>query len=342
MLESLGIAFLVIVGLVVTFGVWLGVKIFQLSRDQQRVAAIQAGLDAEPIRLEAVGEPAWLHIDAMTRLAAEAARTGAEPCGAYAAPAAGARLLGFSLASPAAYIVVYDHDQVEPWVDVVTRFDHERSFTASNVHEIARGAPRPPEDEIRFFPTDTPVDALVAAVVERVGDSKPLPAPRGAFKEAFEAAANRSQEYARTQSVSQEWLEQVASDAGVELSGNEAEQINFGREVERYEQVQAACLKALAESGAFTAAEWEEIRDQLVAVWDGMPDDQVPGVIYEFVEIPEALEDALDDLESAAGTARQRIAQFNARLPADRQLVRVGSLESPVAADIYRGQAQYF
>ena len=212
----------------------------------------------------------------------------------------------------------------------------------STVDEVARGAPRPPEDEIRYFPPGTPVDTLLAAVTEHARDVEPLAATPQAFREVFEAAANRSQDYARTQSVSQEWLEKVASDAGVELSGNEAEQINLSREADRYTQLQSACLKALAESGDFTAAEWDELRDRLVAVWDGMPDEYVPDIICQFVELPDEFADVVDDLETGQAGARERIAQFNARLPADRQLVRVGTVTAPVAADIYRGQPQYY
>lgn len=342
MLEILGIAFLVIIGLVAALIGWVGFKVYRLSRDEQRLAAIQDGFDVEPIRLEVLDEPVWLHTDLITRLAAEARRAGAIPCGAFAAPAAGARLLGFSLSSPEAYLVIYDHDQVEPWIDVVMRLDRERSFTASNVHEMARGAPRPPEDEIQYFPPGTALQRLVAAVAERASAAEPLPSEPDAFREIFEAAANRSQEYARTQSVSQEWLEKIASDAGVELSGDEAEHINLGREAERYSQLQAGCLRTLAESGHFTAAEWEELRDQLVAVWDGMPDEYVPGVIYEFVDVPDEFADDVDELETGRTAARDRIADFNARLPADRRLVRVGTVSSPVAADIYRGQAQFY
>ncbi len=337
-LEFLGVTFLVLLGLILALVVGVFLKIHSVSRDQERVRAIEGGLDTEAIKLEPLESADWVHPDEVSQLAASLEACGATSVGAFAAPAAGARLLAFVLSSPPAYAVIYDHDQLRPWVDVVTQCDGEKSFTASSVDEMARGAPRPPADEIRFFPTNTPPGELVNAAAEHASRVPALPVRSEDFRSCFEAAAKRSQDYARTEPVSQEWLDKLAEGAGVELAGTEADQINFSREAERYSQTQAACLKALAESGAYTAAEWEELRDSLVTVWDDMPGYGVSGVFYEFVDLPDELADEVDDLEDSRGPARERVARFNARLPRDRQLELVGSVSSPVAADIYRGR----
>ena len=339
MLEFLGVTFLVLVGLILALVVWVFLKIQRVSRDQERLQAIEGGLDADPIMLQPLEHADWVHPEAVAQLAASLEACGATAVGAFAAPAAGTRLYAFVLSSPPAYAVIYDHDQLRPWVDVVTRSDNGKTFTVSSVDELARGAPRPPEDEVHFFPATTAPAELVNAAAAHAARVPALPAPPEDFQSFFEAAAKRSQDSARTEPVSQEWLEKLAQGAGVELAGNEADQINFGREAERYSQTQAACLKALAESGAYTAAEWEELRDSLVAVWDGMPEYGVSGVFYDFADLPDKHADEVEELEDSPGTARERVAQFNASLPLGCQLELIGSVSSPVSADVYRGKA---
>ena len=341
MLEILGIIFLVLIGLILAFALWIGFKIYRGLKGHEIVTAIEEGMETPRIELEPNERPEFVYPDGVAELVAEAERVGATRCGSFDAPAAAARLVAFAMSTPPVYIVVYDHDQVEPWMDVVMRLDRDRTFTASTVPEIARGAPRPPEDEMLHFAPGTVIGVLVNAAKERADGDTALPAPPAEFKKHFEAAAEKSRQYIQSQSVSQEWLESIASEAGVELMGDEAQQINLGREAEQYTQMQAACIKALAESGSFTAAQWDELRDKLVAVWDGMPDDWVPGVFYDFVEVPEDLEDALDGLEESSGTARERIARFNARLPENLRLVPVGRVSTPVAADIYKSQVDF-
>ncbi len=341
MLEILGIVFLVLIALVLTFLVWVGLKIYRGVKEYEVVAAIEEGMDTPPIALQPNEHPDFLFPEAVAELVAQAVRVGATRCGAYDVPGANARLIAYAMSTPPIYIVIYDHDQVEPWMDVLLLLEGDRTFTASTVPEIGRGAPRPPEDEILHFAPGTVMGVLVQAAEERAAEDQPLPALAERFKEHFEAASEKSRQYIKSQSVSQEWLEQIANDAGVELTGSEAAQINLGREAEQYTQIQAACIKALAESGEFTAAQWDELRDRLVAVWDGMPNDWVPGVFYDFVEVPEELEDAVDDLEESRGPARERIARFNQRLPENLRLVPIGTVSTPVVADIYKSQVDF-
>ena len=338
MLKFLGIVFLIIIGLIVAFAITLTMRIRQGMQQQQRLEAIEEGMNMPEIVLEPTDNPSLANRDGAAELAAQTDRAGAINCGAYDAPAAGARLLAYALDTPPVYIVVYDHDQVEPWADVVLRMAGDRSFTASTVAEIGRGAPRPPEDEIVFFAPGTDIGVLVRAAAERAEGETVLPAVPGDFKAYFEAAADKSQKYIQTQSVSQDWLEAIAEDTGVELSGEEAEHINFGREAQQVMQITNGCLKSLAGSGKYTAAEWDDLRDSLVVVWDDMPGAYVSSVFYDFVDIPEELEDAVDELEEGTGSARERVAQFNSGLPEEQRLIREGAVTSPVEADIYRGK----
>jgi len=179
---------------------------------------------------------------------------------------------------------------------------------------------------------------LVQAAAERATGNATLPAAPEAFKTYFEEAAEKSSKYIQTQTVDQEWLSTIAKDAGVELTGDEAAQINYGREAEQVMQTENDCFRSLAESGDFTAAQWDGLRESLVAVWDDMPSEYVAAVFYNHVDVPEELESAIDALEEGRGRARERVALVNAELSQQKCLILVGTVSSPVEADIYRNQ----
>jgi len=338
MLKFLGVVFLVLIGLAAVFFTWLFFKVKGSVQQQARVSAIEEGMNTPAIVLEPTEHPSLAQPEAVAELVEQAVGLGATTCGNYDAPAAGARLCAYTLETPSVYIVIYDHDQVDPWTDVVLRLSKDSSFTASTVPEIARGAPRHPDDEIIFFAPGTMTGVLVQAAAERADGYATLAATPEAFKTFFEAAAERSTNYIQTQAVNQEWLATIAEGAGVELTGDEAAQINSGREAEQVVQTENDCFKSLAESGDFTAAQWNELRDNLVAVWDDMPGEYVSAVFYNHVDIPEALESAVDALEEGRGLARERVALFNAELSDEKCLILVGTVSSPVEADIYRDQ----
>lgn len=338
MLKFLGVVFLVLIGLLVAFFTWLFFKVRSGMQQQARVSAIEEGMNTPAIVLEPTESPSLAQPEATAELIEQAVGLGATSCGDYDAPAAGARLCAYGLATPPVYVVIYDHDQVDPWTDVVLRLNRDSSFTASTVPEIARGAPRHPDDEIMYFAPGTATGALVQAAAERAKGETPLPAMSDEFKTYFEASAEKSREYIQTQAVSQQWLSTIAEDAGVELTGDEAAQINFGREAQQVMQTELDCFKSLAESGDFTAAEWDDLRDSLVAVWDDMPGEYVSAVFYNHVDMPEELESAVDALEEGHGLARERVAEFNATLPEEKRLILVGSVSLPVEADIYRNR----
>jgi len=338
MLKLLGIVFLILIGLVVFFFAWLFLKFQDGMRKQARVSAIEEGMNVPAVVLEPTDRPSLARPEAVAELIEQAVALGATSCGSYDVPAAGARLCAYRLETPPVYVVVYDHDQVEPWTDVVLRCTAESSFTASTVPEIARGAPRHPDDEIMFFAPGSATSVLVQEAAERASGAVALPPTAEAFRTYFEAVAEKSRKYIQTQAVSQEWLSTIAEDAGVELAGDEAAHINFQREAQQVEQTENDCLKSLAESGAFTAAQWDDLRDRLVAVWDDMPGEYVSAVFYNHVDVPLELEDAVDVLEEGRSLARERVARLNASLPEDKRLTLVGTVSSPVEADIYRGR----
>lgn len=338
MLKILGIVFLILIGLAVVFFTWLFFKVKGGMQQQARVSAIEEGMQTEPVVLEPTERPELAQPEIVARLIEQVVGLGAVGCGSFDVPAASVRLCAYTLQTPPVYIVIYDHDEVDPWTDVVLRLNAECSFTASTVPEIARGAPRHPDDEIVFFAPGTMTGVLVKAAAERAAGNDALSATPEAFKAYFEEAAEKSSKYIQTQTVDQEWLATIAEDAGIELTGDEAAQINFGRTAEQVTQTENDCFKTLAASGDFTAAQWNDLRESLVAVWDDMPGEYVAAVFYNHVEVPAELESAIDALEEGRGLARERVALVNAELAEEQRLILIGTVSSPVEADIYRDQ----
>lgn len=338
MIVILGKVFLILIGLVAVFALWLFVKVKFGMAQQARVSAIEESMHMPEFVLEPNEHPSFAKPEAVAMLVQQATDLGAISCGNYDVPAVGIRLCAYCLETPPVYIAIYDHEQLDSWTDVVMRLDQDRSINFSTIPEIGRGAPRPPNDELLPFAPGTATGVLVREAAERAKNDTALPAPPEEFKAYFEEQSEKSRQHMKTQTVSQEWLDTIADDAGVELLGDEAAQINMMREDQQVTQTESDCFNSLAESGDFTAAQWNEIRDSLVAVWDDMPKEYVSGVFYSHVDIPEELESDVDALEDGHGRARERVAALNAKLPAEKRLILVGRVTSPVAADIYRGQ----
>lgn len=338
MLEFVGVVFLIVIGLVVAFVIWLFIKFGGDYRQRAYVTAIDNAMDMPEVVLEPNDHPAFAKPEAVAALVEQAVRAGATSCGNFDAPATGFRLCAFNMEAPPVYIVVYDHDLIDSWTDVVLLLSDDRSFTASTVPEIGRDAPRHPDDEIVFFAPGTATAVLLREVAERAKSRDALPAPAEAFKATFEAASAKSQKYIRTQDVKQEWLTAIADDAGLKLKGDEAALINAGREAQLVMDTQDACIKSLARSGDYTAEQWDDMRDELVAVWDNLPGEYAAGIFYNHVEIPDELETLVSELEESRGAARERVASVNGMLPESQRLVLVGTVSSPIAADIYRGR----
>ena len=338
MIEILGNVFLIIIGLVVAFGIWLFIKVKFGLAQQARVSAIEESMHMPAFVLEPNDHPSFAHPEAVAMLVQQAVDLGATSCGNFDVPAVGVRLCAYCLETPPVYIAITDHDQIDPWTDVVMRLDQDRSINFSTIPEIGRGAPRPPSDELVAFAPGTATGVLVKAAAERANNDATVPAPPEEFKAYFEEQTAKVQKYIETQAVSQDWLNTIAADAGVELAGDEAEQINFLRENQQMAETEIACFDSLAESGDLTAAQWNNIGDSLAAVWDDMPGECVSGVFYRNADIPEELESEVDALEDGHGRARERVAALNAKLPAEKRLVLVGRVSSPVEADIYHGQ----
>lgn len=338
MLEVLGNVFLILIALVAAFGIWLFIKIKGGMAHHARVTAIEESMHMPALVLEPNEQPSFAHPEAVAMLVKQAVDLGAISCGNFDVPAAGARMCAYCLERPPVYIAITDHDQVEPWTDVVLHLEGGRSFAASTVPEIGRGAPRPPEDELMPFAPGTATGVLVRAATERAENDTAVPAPAEAFKAYFEEQAEKSQRFIETQAVSQDWLDTIAEGTGVELSGDEAEQINFLRENQQMAETESACFESLANSGDLTAAEWNKVASDLVAVWDDMPPEYVSGVFYSHVDFPDGLEVDVEALEKGRGNARARVAAVNAKLPPEQRLHLVGQVSSPVEADIYCGQ----
>lgn len=338
MLDILGSVFLILIGLVAAFALWLFLKIKGGMAQQARVSAIEESMHMPEFVLEPNEHPSFAEPETVAMLVRQATDLGAIACGNYDVPAVGVRLCAYCLETPPVYIAIYDHDQLNSWTDVVMRLDQDRSINFSTIPEIGRGAPRHPNNELVSFAAGTATGALVREAAEYAKKDNVVPAPPEEFKAYFEEQSEKSRQYMQTQAVSQEWLDTIADDAGLELSGDEAEQINMMREDQQVTQTENGCIKSLAESGDFTAAQWNEMQDSLVVVWDDMPKEYASGVFYSHVDFPDGLESDVDALEDGHGRARERIAELNARLPAEKRLILVGKVSSPVEADIYRGQ----
>lgn len=342
MLELMGATFLVIVAASTLAGAAAVMQARQRLRQDAIVAAIEETLADAPVPvIEAEQEFEWHHPEAANVLCQDLHSLGLRAFGTYCfAEASNARLQAYQLDTPSAYLVVTDHIDMGCWLDLVM-FTATGSITYSSMPPGNNTAERPPEHELILVGADAHPGSVIGYARSRALNLNPETVEPSQFVERFNqvlAALRASLDLCH---VDQSWLESIAEYSGVRLRGDEAESINAGRELQRHERIVGDCLKSYAASSGMSAVQWEQVRNELLVIYDELPKSVLVEVLYQSMDIPQGFEGDLLMLEDATASSRLATRQFINTLPADElangyALIREATINSPVCADIYR------
>ena len=157
----------------------------------------------------------------------------------------------------------------------------------------------------------------------------------------FNSIMDDCQNALNDQDIDQGWLENLASESGIVLSGDEAETINAERQLERHEQIVSQCLQSYVKDLGLSAEKWEEQRAQLLVVYENIPDWLLVEQLFERLPVPEALEHDLAEIEHDGKPARVSARQFISTLPEAESIEHIATIYEPQVADIYRVPDQF-
>lgn len=338
MLELLGAAFLVIVVCMLIGGmagvVWMRGQV----REASVVGALRESLnDVRPATLDVAAPGEWHHVAEAELLCGEFLDSGLRPIGYYSIPEIDdIYLRAFLQENPPAYLCVNDHPKYGCWTDIVMLPKGGGSVTLTTVAAGSNSVPRPARHEIEKLHVSTHPKSMLGYVRSRLLDGEFKPVSAEAFLDVFNGIMKDCQNALADQDIEQSWLESVASETGLVLSGDEAETINAERQLERHEHITKQCLQRYAKDLGLSAEQWEEQRSELLVVYENIPDWLLVEQLYERLPVPEELEADLADIEHDGKPARVSARQFISMLPESDLVEHLATLTDPLVADIYK------
>jgi hypothetical protein len=235
--------------------------------------------------------------------------------------------------------MVEERDCTGTWSDVM-RFDAAGEvIMASNAHRHFHFHFLP--GERRMHRPDAPERELVEAVLgaERP-PSNPPPLTLEQFIPLLERAYARRMDSLLLNGFEDADIRRLLRDAGnvpeEELSSDELAEIKRSLQDLADDGLRAACASEFARSNLLPAAEWHRSRERLLVIHDRTP---LPLLKRRFVReafLTDALRRSLPRTSGGKRPPREAFAKLNAGLPAAQRYKRLGKVDGPVAADIYR------
>ena len=338
MLEILGAAFAVVLGCMIVGGLFGVVWVKDKVRDASVVDALRDSLNGiKPAQLEKADDCDWHHPLEAELICGEFLESGLQSIGFYTIPEIDDIVMqAFMQQQPPVYVTVNDHPKYGCWTDIVMLPRKGGSVTLTNVAAGSVSIPRPPQHELEKLHVSTHPVSMLGYVRSRALDGEFETVSADRFQRVFNNIMSECQLALAHQDIDQEWLQNVARDSGITLSGDEAEAINAERQVERHEYTVSQCLSRYAKSTGMSAQEWEQSRAQLLVIYENMPDWLLIEQLYDRLPVPQELEAELADIEKDDRTTRVCARRFIESLPDPDAAEHLVTLSEPVMADIYR------
>jgi len=243
-------------------------------------------------------------------------------------------LSGYALSQPPADIYVYDDAEQGNWIEIKTLFEDGTSFTASTVGEEHQDGVRHPDMPMTYFHAQTPVTKILATIETQLEYKSAINNSPEEFQQRHAAAEAKAIEYFHTAQLSQAELNQLGKAQGFEFSELDVEHINHIRAASAQVNLVSEIIQSFLTSHPFTALQWEKIRDDVRVVHEQQDSEDAGEAFHHLWNVNE-FEDQVDELGERNDPIRSLVHEFNESLPTRYALQKIGSVTTPVNADLY-------
>jgi hypothetical protein len=345
MLTFLKYVLMIIGGLVVLVVVtavlgllWLRWKIRKLGgKFGEMLDSLQAG-GPPPMRikLEAVSAVDWEDPDAVDKLLQPLREVGFTDIGTYVIAAIDTRAHALQQPAESVCAVIYEHPQIGVWADLVTRYEDGGTISYANAKDDRMD--RPANRQVTYFEgCDT------GKLYRRLLDERPRKAmfrvDAGNFVDVFEQAYAEEMDWRMSRGgPTEQEIRRIAERDGQECTPELVETIRGSWSQSYNEFLDDQLRDAYLATSGVAASRWEQIRDQVVFVHDQLTPQEVVDLYEEALDWDDGRAEALSD--AAQRTAESRsprdaFAECNVKLPSQSRFEKIGSVDEPVAADVY-------
>ncbi|MFO0909255.1 MAG: hypothetical protein U0794_13045 [Isosphaeraceae bacterium] len=330
LLQIFGAAFLLLILFLVVGLLVLRWKLRSFARELKHslesfAEAAAASQTPSRLHLQRLATSAWMDEEEAGELSEQLRDLGFEHVGFYQTEeVAGLSLESWVQREARAWAVVYEHPQAGVWLDLVSQYDDGRRITFANTlqgegvdqspgHEVIRIANLDARELYARFIDERPVGPLTELHAED-------------FQRQFEKVYADEMDWRNSRGgATAEEIRRIA-ELGRVLRRGTLQAIEDQTREHAFQELDKAILERfLKESNS--ASEWEDARDSAFVVHDGLDTASLIARVEDYLDTT-----GLDDHD---GGSRARFARFNAAKPSEERCRKLGSVEAPVAADIY-------
>jgi hypothetical protein len=336
-LQILGLVLLA--GILAVFGglLLLGLKLRRAFREvKASLGQLSSSFGPQPatIHLEGPTSVEWAKGAEVRALADALPALGFHDAGQYSVEELpGLNVWPFVNPSESAYAVVYEHPAGPVWMDFVTRYEDGTSLTTTSTSEGADLDHRPGHEK-DYGPGLSPAQ-LHQRHLSRRAAGPMAPASAGAFQGAFERAYAEEMAWRNGRGgPTEREIRAIAARQGRTMTDEEVEEARKVMAAQAMDGLDEALRERFTETADLPPREWERVRDSLVFVHDKLTAELLDERVRDWIDEDDdggSLPTVPDGVP-----ARVAFAKFNASLPRAKRFEKIGEVDRPVAADVYR------
>ncbi len=329
--QLLGIIFLIILVVVV-------LAVFLIRRKLKAIAKALSGYDAQPSEVHLTEElrPAWVAEPSVQSMIEELTSLGFARGKAYGIEEMPqVKLCSFFRANPAIVCALYQHDAAGNWVDLVVKNEDGTGITVTNAPTGEDLDTRP--NSTKVFLKDADLISLCRELEKRIEHKETLPIDDTNFKEVFENSYKEDMEWRNKRGgVTAEEVRRIAQKMDGEYDDTViAEAVQRIKSGELY-QLHEDCIENFARLNPELVEENGNGRDALFLVSDHLDAASYVGYLGTYLDLPDKLFEQLERLSKLTKSARVLFMKANGTLPKRSRATKIGSVSSPIDAEIYR------
>lgn len=332
-LQILGVILLVLVLIVGLAILTLLLKFRRFAKTARQFLEELGQSSATPakVTLERMATATWSDAKAIGRTVEPLPDLGFEQVGTFqVAEIDGLQLQAWIQPKEDVTAVVYEHPQAGVWLDLVTRYADGTRWTYANTSQ-GSGVDHQPGHTVERFPGVDTRGLYQKHLADR--DSKPREkADPATFVAVFEKAYSDEMEWRNSRGgPTEEEIHRIAALANDTYDERVLRGTRQALQAHALDQLNDSLRERFLEESNVLAAEQERLRDRLVIIHDMLSLDAIEETLSDW------LDREFDSSHFEDAPPRVAFAAFNLTLPVEERFHKLGELEEPIDADVYRG-----
>ncbi len=329
--QVLGIIFLIIVVVVV-------LAIFLIRRKLKAIAKNLAGFASQPSEIHLVEEvsPTWMEEPGVHSIMKELNHLGFTRGRAYGIEEMPqVRLCSFFRDGPAPVCALYEHEQAGNWVDLGVKYQDGTDITVTNAPTGEDLDARPNSKKV--FIKDASLAALCRELERRLEPKATIAIDDANFRQTFEDAYREDMEWRNKRGgITEEEVRRIAEKEDGKYDDLDIAEAMIQIKSGELFQLHEDCIENFIRQNPGLAEEDENDGENLFVVSDQLDAASYVGYLGTYLDLSDELFEQLERLSKVTKSAKVLFMKANGELHGRLRATKIGSVDSPIDADIYR------